>query len=206
MCCYLLSDIIKTTIFLPFEARKQRIQMYHTEISLQNVSKFMIRAYIPLLLRDVIFRIISLGFFLNNLNVEHKPRLKYSLSEIRDYIKLKEDKREKINVSYFMDYSNFHIYSSFLQIATNLILCTVIGTIITHPLDVIATRMLTQTRLKYRNIIQSYNLIMKEEGYKKMFRSGLTVRISFNLFSAMSVFLIYEQMVKTFRNYYENEE
>ena len=180
--------------------------MLQTEMGINDISKYMLRALCPLLLRDIIFRIVTLGFFLNNLNVEHKPKLKYNLSEIRDYIKLKENNKEKFNVSYFMDYSTFHIYSPFLQIISNLILCTVVGTVITHPLDVIATRILTQTRLKYRGVIQSFKLILKEEGYNKLYRSGLNVRISFNLFSAMSVFLLYENLHKTIKGYYDKDE
>jgi hypothetical protein len=203
---YVLSDFVKSTVFLPFEARKQRIQLAHSSLDIifPNVFKYMLRAYPALLIRDTIFRVITFSSFLNSLNVEHKPRLKYNLEEIRDYIKIKEKQGEKYNVSYFMDYSKFNITSPFSHIMLNLLLCTVVATVITHPLDVIITKMLTQTRLKYKGIIQSFRLISKEENYKKLFFSGLSVRFSFNMLSAMSVLVFYESMVNYFNKYFED--
>jgi hypothetical protein len=109
---YILADIVKVSVFLPFEARKQRIQMYHVinDLGKKNYSNYMMRAFIPMVLRDTIFRIITLGAFLKQLNVHHQPTLKYKLNDIKDYIRTKEKSGQKVNVSYFMDYSRFHIW------------------------------------------------------------------------------------------------
>lgn len=205
---FLLSDIAKATVFLPFEARKQRIQLGQkvADLGVGDISKYMLRAYFPMVIKDVIFRIVILSSFLFTLNVEHKPVLKYNLSEIKELIHHHEQKKERVNVSYFMDYSKFNIYSPFHYILINLVLCTVAATVITHPLDVIATKILTQTRLKYKGLFQSYSLIAKEEGIKKLFYSGLSVRISFNLFSAMNVLILYEGFNSKIQKYYNEEE
>lgn len=207
MYSFLLSDLVKTTIFLPFEARKQRIQLYHSlsEIKLSTVANFMVRAYFPMILRDSIFRVITLGTFLNSLNVEHKPTLKYNLGEIRDFIKLKSEQGEKISFHYFIDYSKFNIRNPPNIILIKMLFCTLIATVITHPLDVITTKMLTQTRLKYKGLFQSYNLILKEEGSKKLFMSGLSLRCSFNMISAMVVLVMYEGLCNHLNKYYEGE-
>ena len=204
---YILSDIIKVSVFLPFEARKQRIQLCQdiNAIGMQNFTRFMARAYIPMLVRDIIFRVITLGSFLNQLEVKHKPGLKYSLDEIKEYIRAKEKNKEKVNVSYFMDYSRFQIESKFQMILLNLITCSVVATCITHPIDVIITKILTQTSLKYRGLISSYFVIVREEGFKKLFYSGLSARISFNTLSAMTVFMMYENIVGKIKGLYEYE-
>ncbi len=204
---YILADIVKVSVFLPFEARKQRIQLYHliNEIGVKNYSNYMMRAFFPMILRDAIFRIITLGAFLKKLNVHHQPTLKYKLNDIKEYIRTKEKSGQKVNVSYFMDYSRFHIYSPFPTILLNLVFCSVFATIITQPIDVIITKILTQTRLKYRGLISSYFIIVKEEGLKKLFLSGLSPRISFNTLSAMTVFLMYENINSKIRDFYEHD-
>ena len=160
----------------------------------------MIRAFPSLLLRDIIFRFISFSFFIKLLNVEHKPSFKYKFSEIKQYIQLKHKQGENVDPSVFMDYSQFKIKSSFNMIFLNLVFCTAFATLITHPLDVISTKILTQTRLKYKGLIQSYNLIIKEEGIKKLYLSGLSFRYSFNIISSMSVLLFFEKFVIYFND------
>lgn len=189
--------------FLPFEARKQRIQMAHNNINLSEMTKYTLRAFSPLLIRDLIFRTITVGTFLNNLNLEHTPQLKYKMSDIRDYIKMKEEMGEKVRYNYFLDYSKISIYSNVQLIFLNLIFSTIIGTVISHPFDTIGTKMLTQTRLKYKGTIQSYKLILKEETIKKLFLSGLSFRVSFNLLCGTFVMFSYEKLNMIIFNYYD---
>jgi len=165
--------------------------------------KYTLRAYPTLLIRDVIFRIVTVGTFLNNLNLEHKPQLKYKMSDIRDYIKMKEEMGEKVRYNYFLDYSKISIYSKVQLIFLNLIISTIIGTVVSHPFDTIGTKMLTQTRLKYKGVIQSYKLILKEESIKKLFLSGLSFRVSFNLLSGTFVMFSYEKFNEIIFNYYD---
>jgi hypothetical protein len=198
---YICGDIAKAIVFLPFEARKQRIQMYHNfaDLKLSLMSKFMLRGFIPMMIRDVLFRIISFGSFVQFLNVEHKPALKYKLQDINIYIRQKQKRGEPVDNSVFLDHSKFQIKSSFNSIFTNLVFCTILATFVTHPLDVITTKILTQTRLKYRGIISTYNTVIEEEGIKKLFMSGLGVRCSFNVLSSMSVLMFFDKLVNYFK-------
>ena len=82
--------------------------------------------------------------------------------------------------------------------------CTAIATFITQPIDVISTKILTQTRLKYKGIFSGFKLVIQEEGYKKLFLAGLSVRISFNMLSAMSVMLLFENINYYIKKYYES--
>jgi hypothetical protein len=203
---YLMSDVIKAAVFLPFEARKQRIQMFHnlTDLTVGNMGNFMLRAYFPLVLRDLLFRFISFGSFIKFLNVEHQPVLKYKMPEIQSFIKYKEKMGESVEPHIFVDYSKLVIKSNFNAIFFNLVFCTMFATVVTHPFDVIATKILTQTRLKYRGLIQTYNVVVREEGVKKLFMSGLGVRFSFNMLCSMSVLLLFEKMNIFVKNAYEN--
>jgi len=177
--------------------------MAQNNFKISEMIKYTLRAYPTLLIRDVIFRIVTVGTFLNNLNLEHKPQLKYKMSDIRDYIKMKEEMGEKVRYNYFLDYSKISIYSKVQLIFLNLIISTIIGTVVSHPFDTIGTKMLTQTRLKYKGVIQSYKLILKEESIKKLFLSGLSFRVSFNLLSGTFVMFSYEKFNEIIFNYYD---
>lgn len=201
---YMFCDIVKLAVFLPFEARKQRIQMYQKDIQFNEMLKYTWRAYPPLLIRDLVFRTVTLGSFLNNINLEHSPKLKYKMEDIRDYIHMKEKAGEKVRYNYFLDYSKLSIYSTVQAVYLNLIFSTIIGTVISHPFDTIATKILTQTRLKYKGLFQAYKLIIKEESFKKLLFSGLSMRTSFNLLSGSVVIFSYEKMNMVIDNYYEN--
>jgi len=201
---YILSDIFKLAVFLPFEARKQRIQMAQYKMTLSETLKYAWRAYPPLLIRDLIFRTVTIGSFLNNLNLNHSPQLKYKMEDIRDYIKMKEDIGEKVRYNYFLDYSKISIYSSVPQIFLNLIFSTILGTVLSQPFDTIGTKMLTQTRLKYRGLFQSYKLILKEESFKKLVFTGLSFRVSFNLLSGTFVIFSYEKLNSIVFSQYDN--
>lgn len=200
---YICSDVIKSTIFLPFEARKQRIQMCQSYVPVQFVVQNMTRAFLPFVLKDVLFRIVTLGSFLNFLQVKHQPHLKYDINDIRDYIKSKESNRERILVSDFVDYSKIEIYSPFSMIFFNLIMCNIVATLVTQPLDVIATKILTQTEVRYRGMISAYKMIIKEDGVIKLVYSGFQFRLAFNILSSMSVMILYEKINKLIKDYYE---
>ena len=204
ICSYIFSDIFKLAVFLPFEARKQKIQMFQKKFNLKEIFNLSLRAYPSLLIRDLIFRTITIGSFLNNLSVDHTPQLKYKIEDIRDYIKMKEKAGEKIKYNYFLDFSKISIYSSVQAVYLNLIFSTMLGTIISHPFDTIATKILTQTRVKYKGLFHAYKVVMKEETFKKLVFSGLSFRCSFNLLSGTVVMFSYEKMNMIIFNYYDN--
>ena len=173
-------------------------------MTLSETLKYAWRAYPPLLIRDLIFRTVTIGSFLNNLNLNHSPQLKHKMEDIRDYIKMKEDMGEKVRYNYFLDYSKISIYSSVPQIFLNLIFSTILGTVLSQPFDTIGTKMLTQTRLKYRGLFQSYKLILKEESFKKLVFTGLSFRVSFNLLSGTFVIFSYEKLNSIVFSQYDN--
>ena len=117
---------------------------------------------------------------------------------------MKEDIGEKVRYNYFLDYSKISIYSSVPQIFLNLIFSTILGTVLSQPFDTIGTKMLTQTRLKYRGLFQSYKLILKEESFKKLVFTGLSFRVSFNLLSGTFVIFSYEKLNSIVFSQYDN--
>ena len=75
---YIISDILKSIIFLPFEARKQRIQLCQASEYMYNSLFYSntIRAMPLYIIRDCLTRLISFGLFFNYMDATFSPRLK----------------------------------------------------------------------------------------------------------------------------------
>jgi hypothetical protein len=182
---YLISDFFKITIFLPFELRKQRFQMLQAkkDMKIKQLSGCMLRAYPIILTREFIFRVITLGSFFKFCLPEHKPKLKFDLEEVRDLIKMAEQEGKQLHYHFFMDYSNMVVRSKDSLFAINVMLSTFFATVLTHPFDVINTKILTQTELKYTGFFQAAKLVMKEEGINSLLANAIYFRFLFNVLS-----------------------
>jgi hypothetical protein len=200
---YLIADIAKTIVFMPFEARKQRIQMGHSSEYLYNSEFFrnMFKALPLYIIRDCASRLISMYFFLNFLDTSYCPRLKYSIEEIQYLLKKGYIDNNSNGLSECLDYSNFIIDSPYDKKFSVLIFACLASTIITHPLDVISTKFLTQTDRTYTSVINSCKLIYKSEGISKILYSGFVPRLYFNLLSALNVFVFYNLFYDMLINY-----
>ncbi len=202
---YLISDFFKITVFLPFETRKQRFQLLHSksEMKFQDLSAYMLRAYPVILAREFIFRLITLSFFFKFSLPEHKPKLKFEIEEVRDLIKIAEKEGQKLDFHYFLDYSNMSLRSKDSFYAFNVILSTFFATLITHPLDVVNTKILTQTNLKYKGFFQASKLIIQEEGINSLLTNALYFRFLFNVLSvSMSAYVfmsLNKKIIESFR-------
>ena len=92
MAIYLASDLIASTFKLPFEARKQLVQMCNYDIDLKLISRNAYLGLIPLLLRDFTFRGIILGTYYLSTDIEHRPVLRYSVrAQITDFMRQRRD-------------------------------------------------------------------------------------------------------------------
>ena len=79
MIIYLASDACASLAKIPFETRKQLVQMSNYNIELKIITRNAYYGMMPLMARDVIFRSIILGTYYGTTDIEHKPSLKYSI-------------------------------------------------------------------------------------------------------------------------------
>lgn len=189
---------------MPFEARKQRIQMKHASEFLYNSNFYIntIKAYPLLLIRDVIVRVLTLGVFLNLMDVVYSPKPVYNINEIQNILKQAEINGFSVDVNMFIDYSHFNNFSSFNNQFSMLVMCCFFTTILTHPLDVLATKYLTQTDKTYGSLFKTISRIYKYEGIKKFFYSGFSPRLTFNVISALNIMTIYNSINGELMKYY----
>lgn len=191
--CFLMSDILKSCFFLPFEARKQRFQLAQNKEYLYNAIFVTncLKAFPIFIFRDCLIRIINLISFFTLLDVTHNPTLKYSIDKIQAIIKYSEKNKSEFDPSSVIDYSNFLDNSTFNKRFLTVVCSSIFSTFITHPIDVLITKYLTQTDDTYKSYFQSILKIYKKEGIKKLSISGFAPRLSFNLLSALNVTTFY---------------
>ena len=147
MAIYLASDLIASTFKLPFEARKQLVQMCNYDIDLKLISRNAYLGLIPLLLRDFTFRGIILGTYYLSTDIEHRPVLRYSVPQITDFMRQRRDAGYNDSISdmqsIFYEHHNYVIKTSFTTRLTMLIIANFVGTVITNPIDVCLSKILT---------------------------------------------------------------
>ena len=80
-----------------------------------------------------------------------------------------------------------------------LIIANFLGTLITNPIDVCLSKIMTQNpqdgTLKYSGLIQALKTVYQEEGSGK-FLSGLHPRFMFNLFNGVMFLFIYDRFTQ----------
>lgn len=71
----------------------------------------------------------------------------------------------------------------------------ILATIISHPFDVVFTRLASQRSLQYTGFIQTITTIVKEEGAGKLY-SGLDFRLFYNLVGAIIMGNCYDSLLR----------
>lgn len=201
MVIYLTSDLFASIFRVPFEARKQLVQMANYDVELKVIMRNTYYGLTPLMARDFAFRAIILGTYYGTTNIEHKPILRYSMPEIIHYMKLRRDQGHNDSMddlkAIFYDHQNYDIKTNFTTRLTLLLLANFVGTLLTNPFDVCLTKILTQnpkdsSRVKYRGLVHTLRTVYREEG-KEKFLSGLHPRFMFNMFNAVMYLFIFNR-------------
>ena len=94
--------------------------------------------------------------------------------------------------SIFYEHHNYVIKTSFTTRLTMLILANFVGTLITNPIDVVLSKILTQKEPKYKGLIHGLKTVYQEEGRSK-YLSGLHPRFMFNLFNGVLFLFVYDR-------------
>ena len=79
MAIYLSSDFLASIVKLPFETRKQLVQMANYDLEMKVITRNAWAASGALMARDLTFRSIILGTYFATTNIEHRPVVKYTV-------------------------------------------------------------------------------------------------------------------------------
>ena len=199
MLIYLTADVFASVARLPFETRKQLVQMSNYQIELSVIWRNAYYGVVPLMARDVLFRSIILGTYYATTDIEHKPCLKYSIPQIMEFMRVRRaqgynDTLQELE-PFLYDQHSYHIKTSYTTRITMLIAANFVGTFLTNPIDVCLTKILTQTQkegAKYTGLFNALQTVAKEEGRHK-FLSGLHPRFMFNLMNGFMFLFIYDR-------------
>ena len=127
--------------------------MYNHDLGLKFLGNSAFLSWMPLMLRDVLFRFIHLSFFYATTEIEHKPRLLYSIPQIADFMRQRRAycKANDIPVEsthelshLFFDFHNYELKTKMTTRITCLIFANAIATLITNPFDVVLSKISTQ--------------------------------------------------------------
>lgn len=155
------------------------------------------------MLRDVSFRAILLGFYYGTTNIEHRPVLKYSVPQIVDIMKQRraQGHEESIDeISYlFYDFHNYDVKTKVHVRYAMLVLANLIATIVTNPIDVCLSKIMTQEYSKYTGLFHCLRTVYKEEGAYK-FLSGIHPRFMFNLINGCLFLFVYDRFIESIKD------
>ena len=109
----------------------------------------------------------------------------------------------------FYEHHSYSIKTSYTTRITMLILANLVGTVLTNPIDVCLSKILTQNPEltggkgpKYTGLLNALRTVYKEEGRNK-FLSGLHPRFIFNLLNGFMFLFIYDRFSYYLLSIYE---
>lgn len=184
--------------------------MWNKDIQLSQIFRGCYLGVTPMILRDFLFRTSLLSVFYGTTHVEHQPNLKFSMSEMINYLKHCRDKGEE-NVTYqskqhlFIEYHNYVVKTPMNIRFLLMLLANFVGTVLTNPIDVCLTKLVTQQERKYSGLIDCMKKVYKEEGVWK-FTSGIHPRFMFNSINGMLFLYLYDQVITSFYLTYDKRE
>ena len=148
MIIFTSSDFCATFARLPFETRKQLVQMANYDIDLKVIFRNGSAALMPLMFRDVSYRFIVQSIYYGLLTIEHKPTLKYTVPQIMDFMRQRrmqgytDDKLAEMHGTFY-EYHNYSVKTNFTTRLTLMILASAFATLVTNPVDVCLSKILT---------------------------------------------------------------
>ena len=126
--------------------------------------------WFPLMTRDIIYRSILLSFYYGTTSISHEPKLKYTVPQIADIMRQRrmeghEESFDDIK-HMFYDFHNYEVKTKMHVRYVYMVLATLAATIITNPIDVCLTKLMTQQEPKYTGFWNCLMTVFKEEGAK----------------------------------------
>ena len=189
-----------TRIF--FETRKQIIQMWNKDVLMSHIARGWYLGLVPMIVRDFLFRSTLLSVFYTTQRLEQKTKLKFTVSEIIDYLKYCREDKGEVNATYqsklhlFIEFHNYENKTAMNIRFLIMIFANLIGTLVTNPIDVWMTKLITQNQRKYTGLLNCLRTVYKEEGVWK-FMAGIHPRFMFNSINGILFLYIYDQVITT---------
>jgi hypothetical protein len=206
---YSCSDFWASFMRIFFESRKQLIQMCNSDITMGQISRAWYLGITPLIIRDFMFRSTLLGVLaMRVIDIEwQKPELKYSFSEMIRYVNHWRENGEpeatlRSKMYLFVDYHNYKISTPMHFRFLWMLFANLLGTILTNPIDVCLTKIVTQKERKYSGLINCLKTVYKEEGWRKLCFGGIHPRFMFNLINGTMFLYLYDQVIIRFHEVY----
>ena len=75
-----------------------------------------------------------------------------------------------------------------------------LATFLSNPFDVLVTKLASQRYIKYENPVQAVKMVIKEEGFQKLFFSGSVPRIAIRIVETMVMKYCYQHMAELARD------
>jgi len=152
------------------------------------------------MLRDISFRSIILGFYYGTTTIQHEPKLKYTVPQIADIMRQRrlEGHQESFDeISHmFYDFHNYDVKNKIHVRYLYMIIANLFATVLTNPIDICLSKMLTQQTPKYTGFFNCLATVYREEGPKK-FISGLHPRFMLNFFNGILYLYVYDRFVQS---------
>lgn len=121
--------------------------MQNYEQPLMSIARASYLGWFPLMFRDLSFRAIILAFYYGSTEIKHEPKLKYSVPQIADIMRQRRSEGHEESfedISYmFYDYHSYDIKTKLHIRYVYLIIANVFATLITNPIDVCVSKILT---------------------------------------------------------------
>ena len=129
--------------------------------------------------------------------------MKYSVPQILAFRRQRIDEGYEESMKdlqpHLYEYHNYTIKTSYTTRLTVLIVSNMVATLLTNPIDVCVTKIMTQNpkldEVKYKGHIDALRKVYKEEGREK-FMSGLHPRFMFNLVNGLFFLFVYDRFTE----------
>ena len=123
-----------------------------------------------------------------------------------DYVKYcrqngEENATLKSKAHLFMDYHSYKINTQMQTRFLLMLYANLVATILTNPIDVCMTKIMTQQERKYTGLINCLLKVYREEGANK-FLAGIHPRFMFNAMNGIMFLYLYEQTVSKYYDLY----
>ena len=159
--------MISSPFRLIFEIRKNLKQMNVQEITFGKQASAFRLALLPYLLKDVLFRLTFETYYHSCVFYDY-------------YSKLRGQRMLGMQVEDTLGQQlQFEASRKIHQRSGLFISGVILASLVTHPLDLVATRLIIQQKEAYSGMLDCVRTIIREEGAKKLWFSGLGPRAAF---------------------------
>lgn len=163
------------------------------QLTFQKQSSAFKLAFLPLILRDVIFRVSFEGLY-------------HSLLFVDYYRRINAQRQLGFVVDDSLSAMLEHERSQSLHRRSGLfILSAAFANLLTHPLDMITTRLIIQQKDAYTGMMDCARTILKEEGRSKLLLSGFGARMGFLTIHGSLMMALMPRVVPLFESAYSFE-